>query len=591
MDKIIVIDFGGQYAHLIANRLRRLGFLGEIVQNNEPIINLKNKDIKGIILSGGPSSVYEQESPKISKEIFNLNIPLLGICYGHQLITYMLNGKVNKGSIKEYGQALVKLKPSRLFKGLGKKETVWMSHGDLVEDLPEGFDIIASSDYCKIAAVENTEKKIYGLQFHPEVTHTPNGMKILENFAGDICSCKKEWNMDNYLKEIRSDIKDKVKDKKVFLLVSGGVDSTVLFTLLNKSLGKNKVLGLHIDTGLMRLNESKNVEEVLKKQGFDNLELYDASESFLKALENVVDPEKKRKIIGNLFIDSIFDKSDKILSSDEWIIAQGTIYPDTIETKGTKNADLIKTHHNRVLKMQELINKGKVIEPLSQLYKDEVRLIGKKLGLPEELIERHPFPGPGLAVRILCNNKKAEDVSETEKKVKDIFKKSYVLPIKSVGVQGDSRVYKHPAVIDSEINWNYMEKLSTRMTNSVSDINRVLLIIRKKEGDFKLLKKTINSERVNLLQKADFVVEKILKEEKIYNKIWQMPVVLVPVSVNGGESIILRPVDSKEAMTANFSRIPENIVNKISKELLKIKGVDAVFYDITNKPPATIEWE
>lgn len=591
MDRILVVDLGGQYAHLIANRLRRFGVLADISLPESIREDLKNIDIKGIILSGGPSSVYEKDSPTISDDIINFGLPILGICYGHQLLAYKLNAQVTRGEVKEYGKTRIILEKSALFEGLEKEQVVWMSHGDSVTKIPPGFKIIASSADCYIAAIEEIEKKLYGLQFHPEVTHTENGNKILENFALKICGCKKEWNPNRYLEDISKNIMKLARNKRVFLLVSGGVDSTVLFTLLNKVLGREKVFGLHVDTGLMRMNESLEVANAMHKLDFDNLKVIDASEQFLRALEGIVNPEEKRKIIGELFVDTIDQYSDKILSSDEWLIAQGTIYPDTIETKGTKNADLIKTHHNRVPKMQLLINKGKVIEPLSHLYKDEVRLIGRMLGLPSNIINRHPFPGPGLGVRILCNDKDSENISLIEKQVRSVNSNVIVLPIKSVGVQGDCRTYKHPAVISEWSDWDKLEKQSTELTNKVMGINRVLLVVMEKEGSIKLLKRTITRERVALLKKTDNIVEEIIKKHNLYDSIWQMPVVLLPISLCGGESIILRPVDSQEAMTARFSRLPQDIVREIGTKLIELEGIDMILYDITNKPPGTIEWE
>ena len=591
MDRILVVDFGGQYAHLIANRLRRLGFLADITSGAGVTGEIKKGNVKGIIFSGGPSSVYEKNAPTIPDKVFSLDIPILGICYGQQLISYKLDGEVRKGSIKEYGSAVIKIKDSPLFEGLGKEQIVWMSHGDCVSRAPAGFRVIARSEDGIIAGIEDEKKKIYGVQFHPEVVHTANGMKILENFASRICLCKREWNPKNYVNEIADSIKKLAKGKKVFLLVSGGVDSVVLFTLLNKILGKERVFGLHVDTGFMRANESAEVKKALQKLGINNLTIIDASEKFINALKGLVNPEDKRKVIGDLFIEVLDERTEELLSSGKWIVAQGTIYPDTIETKGTQNADLIKTHHNRVLHMQELIAQGKVIEPLSHLYKDEVRELGKIIGLPEYILKRHPFPGPGLAVRILCNDKKAEDVSAVERKLRIIDKSAFVLPIKSVGVQGDCRTYKHPAAVNHWVDWDELEKLSTDITNRVAEVNRALLLLKKKEGKIRLLKKSMTRSRVELLQKADTLFTGLIRKHGLYDKIWQAPVILAPLSVINGESIILRPVDSQEAMTARFSRIPRRTLTEIANKLLQIKGIDAVFYDVTNKPPATIEWE
>lgn len=596
MDKIIILDFGGQYAHLIANRIRRIGVYSEIKPHD---VNLKElKEAKGIILSGGPQNISEDNSLKCDPKIFDLKIPILGICYGHQLITYMLGGEVSRGKTKEYGKTNLLIKENKnLFQGLKTNEIVWMSHGDYVSKLAKGFVITASTNDCKTAAVENHEKNIYGIQFHPEVTHTENGIKILENFVFKICECLKNWDMKTFIHQEVNRIKDQIGDKKVFLLVSGGVDSTVCFALLNKALGKDKVYGLHIDNGFVRLNESKKVEEELKKHGFENFHIIDASNDFFNELKEVYMPEIKRNIIGKVFIEVQEKELKKLnLNADEWILGQGTIYPDTIESGGTKNSSVIKTHHNRVEAIQNLIEQGKVIEPIKDLYKDEVRLVGEMLGIPHHLVNRHPFPGPGLAVRILCLEKENHVDKETELAVKHIVEKymlaSKVLPIKSVGVQGDSRTYAHPVVIYGDTNFDLLEKISTEITNKVSGVNRVVYAITRPDfNKMKVKKSFLTKDRTRLLQEVDAIVEEYLVKNNLYDSIWQFPVVLLPLSFNGGESIVLRPINSTEAMTANFTKMDMNHVDAIAAKLMRIKGIDAVFYDVTNKPPGTIEWE
>ncbi|MCL2283154.1 MAG: glutamine-hydrolyzing GMP synthase, partial [Fibromonadales bacterium] len=457
-DCIAVLDFGGQYAHLIANRVRKHGVFTRIFSPNTPVEHLK--EVKGIIFSGGPMSVYEQKAPAFNKAILNINVPKLGICYGHQLIAESFGGKVVPGKVKEYGIANLEItdKESLLLKGIPEKSRAWMSHGDQISKLPGGFKAIASTSDCEFAAVENSAQKIYGIQFHPEVTHSEFGETVLENFALNICGCKKSWDIKSYLPKISEKIKKTVGGKKVFLLVSGGVDSTVAFVLLNRILGSERVLGLHIDSGLMRLNESSNVMDFLKKEGMDNLQICDASEVFLNALKGVALPEMKRKIIGETFLKVKDSEMQRLsLSEDEWVIAQGTIYPDTIESGGTENSDVIKTHHNRVQGVLELEKKGMLLEPLADLYKDEVRALGTSIGIPHELVWRHPFPGPGLGVRLLCSDGKS--------------------PLKSVGVQGDARTYAQPLFIESEESWEELEKRSTDTTNRSSEINRVVLTI------------------------------------------------------------------------------------------------------------------
>lgn len=594
MEKIIVLDFGGQYAHLIANKIRRLNVFSEILEPNTETEKLK--DTKGIIFSGGPASVYENDAPAFNQEVFSLGIPILGICYGHQLTVHALGGVVEKGKTQEYGIAKLRVKKaSQLLEGFEGNGQVWMSHADIVKELPEGFETIASTSHCENALIENKEKKIFGLQFHPEVVHTTNGMKILDNFL-KICDCKKDWTMKNYVAEKIAEIKQSAAGKNVFLLASGGVDSTVCLALLNNALGNDRVRALHIDNGFMRKNESALVMKALKKQGFENLQILDASEYFLEKTSGVTSPEEKRKIIGNAFIEAQKQALEKMgLDSGDWLLGQGTIYPDTIETGRTKNSAVIKTHHNRVEIIQKMIEEGKVIEPLNLLYKDEVREIGEELGLPKELVWRHPFPGPGLAVRALCTEGIEEKVSESVKaKVQAIAGnfglESTVLPLKSVGVQGDHRTYKHPAVLNGIAEWEELEQASTRITNEVQEINRVVWLVAG-EIEEKTQPATLTKERMDDLREADAIVEEKLLEFELYDKVWQFPVVLVPLDVQGKEAIILRPVLSTEAMTARFADLPLEFVKSTAQKIMQTGKFGAVLYDITHKPPGTIEWE
>ena len=394
MDAIAILDFGGQYTHLIANRIRRLLVYSEILQSDVPAERCAR--YKGIILSGGPHSVLDSDRPGFDQGIFRLGIPVLGLCYGHQLMAQSLGGTVVAGKFREYGIAEIDIvAKSPLFKGLSDHEQIWMSHGDAVETLPAGFTVLGTTAGCKAAAMGNEGSAMYGLQFHPEVTDTPKGMTILDNFI-TICKCSREWNTDAFLREIAEEIRRKCAGRKVFLLVSGGVDSTVAFTLLNRVRGPENVLGLHIDNGLMRQGESADILTYMKAHGFDNLRIVDATERFLSALNNVADPEEKRRIIGRVFIE-VQERSLKEFGLDPagWILGQGTIYPDTIESAGTQHAERIKTHHNRVEAVMELLERGEIIEPLALLYKDEVRDLGGALGLPQSLLWRHPFPGPG----------------------------------------------------------------------------------------------------------------------------------------------------------------------------------------------------
>lgn len=600
MDKIVVLDFGGQYAHLIANRIRKLGVFSEIKEGNVSALELKN--YKGIIMSGGPASVSAADSVKCDPTVFEMGLPILGICYGHQLVGHFLGGEVKKGQVSEYGQAKVKfLKREGVFEGVSEEESVWMSHFDQVVKAPEGFEIVASTCDCPIAAMMNKEKRIYTLQFHPEVTHTPCGMGILENFVR-LTGALREWNIENYIEQILAEIKEKVGMRKVFLMISGGVDSTVAFSLLAKALSKDHVYGLFVDTGFMRMGERKEVETALKAIGVDNLHVYDGADKYFAALEGVYEPEEKRKIIGDLFIDIQQEVSQQLgLNPDEWMLGQGTIYPDWIETGGSRHADKIKTHHNRVERIQKLEVEGKVIEPLVQLYKDEVRLVGEKLGLPHKLVWRHPFPGPGLAVRCLCA--KEEDWSENFDKLNSSLNEvakeegftATVLPIKSVGVQGDERTYRHPVLLCGESrDWHRLNTLATRLTNQCHDINRVLLCLNAcKVTDLRIQKNYMTRERILTIQQADKVAMDYIAEAQIDKEIWQFPTVLLPLILNNGngESIVLRPVESQEAMTANFYPMKERHLTELVKRLSSLQGISGIFYDITNKPPGTIEWE
>jgi GMP synthase (glutamine-hydrolysing) len=597
MDIIGILDFGGQYTHLIANRIRRLGVYSEILPSDVPAA--KCTHFKGIILSGSPHSVFNATRPGFAPDIFTLGIPVLGLCYGHQLMAQCLKGTVVKGIHREYGIARIDIvKDTPLFNGLSKSEQIWMSHGDAVEAPPPGFDVIGSTEGCRVAAMGNDAKRMYGLQFHPEVTDTPKGMIILDNFM-KICKCRRDWNTDTFLREMAGEIKRKCGTKKVFLLVSGGVDSTVAFTLLNKELGEKNVLGLHIDNGLMRHDESGLVLDYMRAHGFDNLRIVNATDRFLSALKNVYDPEEKRRIIGTVFIE-VKEKALKDFGLDpsEWILGQGTIYPDTIESAGTKHADRIKTHHNRVDAVMELLEKGEIIEPLALLYKDEVRELGKALGLPESLLWRHPFPGPGLGVRLLCSDGTEDPVDpDLEKNVHAISKQagyeSRILPIRSVGVQGDSRTYAHPALVTGARDWDKLEALSTHLTNKEKGINRVVFGLRLEKGaSYKLIRAFVTKERLDVLRAFDRIVTEALHKFGEYATAWQMPVVLLPlVNESGKQCAVLRPILSQEAMTARFARLKDETLDYILSESRKVNELGDIFYDATHKPPGTIEWE
>ncbi|MEK6957692.1 MAG: glutamine-hydrolyzing GMP synthase [archaeon] len=595
-NRIIVLDFGSQYTHLLARRIRELGVYSEIMAPTADSEELKNS--KGIILSGGPKSVYEKDAVAFNPKIFSWGVPILGLCYGQQLVAHELGGKVELGKVREYGNAMLRIEDSALFEGLPREFNVWMSHGDKVQKLPKGFEGKAGTEDCAYAAIADVKRKIFGLQFHPEVSHTEFGMQMLSNFIFSICGAEKNWSMENYLEKKSVEIRAQVGGKNVFLLLSGGVDSTVCLALLNRALGSGRIHALHVDTGFMRKNESLLVKEELEKLGVTEIHVARAEKKFIRALKGIYEPEEKRNIIGGLFIDVALEELGNLnFDTETWLIGQGTIYPDTIETGGTENSNKIKTHHNRAPIIMQMIQKGRVIEPLNQLYKDEVRELGRLLGLPEALVNRHPFPGPGLAIRILCSDGKQKADAELEKKINTLATaegyEAKLLPIKSVGVQGDSRTYRNAVLVEGALDYAALERLSTKITNSFDSVNRVVCLLKPgKISSMKLEKAYLSVERTERLKEADARIMRLVEEKGLLNEIWQFPVVLLPIDFNKkGEGIVLRPVYSKEAMTAKFARIGESILNEMVEKVLEVKGIGAVMLDVTHKPPATIEWE
>ncbi len=606
---IAVIDFGGQYAHLIASKIRRLGAYSEILLP-EDFFKKNIEFYKGIILSGGPASVYEENSPKISLRIFSLGVPILGICYGHQLIVHTLGGFVKQSKVQEYGAtSLTLLNSSLLLHGIKQNSTVWMSHADEVQSLPKGFSVVGYTKNCYYAAIENSEKKIFGLQFHPEVYHTEEGNKILKNFI-KICNLSDTWNLKSYLENLVQFLKTHLENKKVFFLLSGGVDSTVAYTILSKVLDNEHLFGVLIDTGFLRHREIQIIQETLKKIPI-HIYIEDAKEIFFQRLQNVFDPEEKRKIIGELFIEVQKKVLEKFqLNTENWILGQGTIYPDTIESGATKFSHKIKTHHNRAPIIEKLLSKNLVVEPLRDLYKDEVREIGKLLNVPEEIIYKHPFPGPGLAIRCLCSNQQKSDsevihnLSSSIRQIADrLSVEIFKLPIYSVGVQGDKRSYSHPAAIvfrsredfHKHFDWDFLFNLAREIPNQYKFFNRVILHVPnsyQKNFNLTLKESYLTKQRIQLLQEIDDIVYQFLLEKKKYYEIWQFPVILVPlVDSKGKESIVLRPVVSKDAMTADVYRIDLLLLLELSERIYKTDLISNIFYDLTTKPPATIEWE
>lgn len=623
-EKIVVLDFGSQYAHLIAKRFRMLGYYSEIALPSADVSTFEN--VKGIVFSGGPSSVYDEKVPEFNSKILDLEIPILGLCYGHYIVQQGYNGKIGKAAVGEFGFSTLELNDKvkcPLFEGIEKIQQVWMSHQDGVFELGDGFETVGSTKDCKYAATQNLEKKRFSLQFHCEVKDTPCGNQIFENFA-KYCEMSQNWDQDTVLQIILEQIKTQAEGKNVLLFLSGGVDSTITFALLNKALGQDRVLGLHIDNGFMRKNESKNVDIAYRKFGFENFIVEDASESFLKAIAGLSDPQKKRMAVGENFItvrNEVVAKQH--LDEDKWLLAQGTLYPDIIESGGTKNSHTIKTHHNRVQGIQDLIARGLIIEPIRDLYKDEVRVIGKKLGLDDELVMRHPFPGPGLSINVLCNDGKSwtskddEELAAAKKELEEIKLdmfcahctqdlKRTVLPVRSVGVQGDFRTYRFPALLafKDEGNGFYhfpgkrekIEECSSTITNAAKFLNRTCIKLYQKpsvkDEDLKLQEGFCDKRRLDQLREVDNIVLTELHKSGWYNKIFQHLTIDLPyASAKNKATFVLRPVISEDVMTARFAMLPEELLNTIVHKIAELDFVDALYFDATNKPPATFGWE
>lgn len=506
---ILIIDFYGQYNQLIARRVRECNVYSEIVPFSTSIEKIKEKNPKGIIFTGGPASVYAENAPKCTKEIFELGIPVLGICYGMQLMTHMLGGKVEKADKREYGVTSVKIdNSSKLFAGFADSNDCLMSHTDFVNKLPDGFENIGTTNHCPNAAMQNREKNFYGIQFHPEVNHTNKGTEILRNFVYNICGCTGNWKMSSFAEGTVKSIKEKIGDKKALCALSGGVDSSVAAALINKAIGKNLTC-IFVDHGLLRKNEADEVEEVFTKNFDVNFVRVDAKKRFLSKLAGVSDPEQKRKIIGEEFI-RVFEEEAKKIGTVDYLV-QGTIYPDVIES-GVGVGAKIKSHHN-VGGLPDYVDFKEIVEPLRDLFKDEVRKVGLELGLPEFLVYRQPFPGPGLAIRVI--------------------------------------------------------------------------------GD-------ITDDKLEILKDADYIFREEIANAGLDRSINQYFAVLTnirSVGVMGDErtydyTIALRAVTTSDFMTAEWTKIPYDVLEKVSSRIVnEVKHVNRVVYDITGKPPATIEWE
>lgn len=509
-EKILILDFGSQYTQLIARRIRECRVYSEIMPFNVSLERIREFKPKGIVLSGGPSSVYDKGAPLPCPDIFKSGIPILGICYGMQLMAHMLGGKVEKAQYREYGRAkLIVDNPSLLFKGIKKVSTVWMSHGDRIDKIPKGFERLAHSENSPAAAIMEKKTKFYALQFHPEVAHTVYGNEIIKNFIFGICRAKPTWTMRSFIESAKEEIMELVGSSRLVCGISGGVDSSVTAVLVHEAIG-DALTCIFVDNGVLRAGEAQKVEKTLRKNFHMHIRCVDASNRFLRRLKGVIDPERKRKIIGNEFIRVFEEEAKKI--KNVGFLAQGTLYPDVIESVSFKGPSAtIKSHHNvgGLLKRMRL----KLIEPMRELFKDEVRLLGRELGMPEEIINRQPFPGPGLAIRII--------------------------------------------------------------------------------GE-------VTKPRLEILRKADAIVLEEIKHAKLYKKLWQSFAVLLPVKsvgVMGDERtyenvVAVRAVTSVDGMTADWARLSYDLLALISNRIInEVRGVNRVVYDISSKPPSTIEWE
>jgi GMP synthase (glutamine-hydrolysing) len=594
VNQIVVLNAGGQYCHLIARRIRELGVHAVVGDINRPATEFSG--VRGIVISGGPASVAEATSPAVDPGIYELGLPILGICYGHQLLARDLRGRVSRGDVKEYGQSSLHHIRSPLFSGLPDRNlTVWMSHGDTVVEAPPGFEVVGETDDCRIAAMQHPGRLLFGLQFHPEVVHTEFGTEIYRNFVFDVCGCTADWDPRARVEQVMEQIRERAAGRKVFFLISGGVDSTVAFYCCYRALGPGRVLGLYVDTGFMREGDGEAIEHLVREAGDGAIHVADRSRDFFERLAGVTNPERKRTIIGDTFITVQEDEFARLgLREGEWLLGQGTIYPDTIESGGARHSAKIKTHHNRVERIQRLIEQGRVIEPLVEFYKDEVRVLGEQLGLPHEVVWRHPFPGPGLAVR--CLGADAEAPVEPAGLPLPAGVRGWIVPVRTVGVQGDERSYSRLLAVEGFADADTAGAFARRITNEHRTINRVALVAFRRDGQgvqgLAIHPDTLTPQRIGLLRQVDDIVTRLVRKHGLYDAIWQFPVAMIPLGATlGRETIVLRPVNSRDGMTADFARLPGTIVDEVATALGQLDRVDAVLYDVTNKPPATIELE
>jgi GMP synthase (glutamine-hydrolysing) len=603
-DRIAVVDFGGQYAHLIATKVRRQRVLAEIRQPEDPVSAFEG--MKGVILSGSPALASDDEGG-FNTDILDLDVPILGFCFGHQEIAKRYGGRVEHCR-SEYGPARLEVVgQTPVFEGLPTHQTVWMSHQDTVVAVGEGFrEVGVSYDHDgtahRYAAIADEERRRYGFQYHPEVDDTEHGESMLRNFVLNICGCQGDWTMARFLEDAVEAIRGEVGHRKVFLLASGGVDSTVCARLLGEALGPDQLYLLHVDNGLMRKDESRLVIEELTRFGLGrNLHFVDASDRFLAALDGAIDPERKRRIIGDTFI-RVFEDEMRRLDLGDMLLAQGTIYPDTIETGGTKRADTIKTHHNRVPIIEEMIQAGRVIEPIRELYKVEVREMAEALDIAAPLVWRHPFPGPGLGVRLLCSDGRVPDSHDPgrtqpliDAELAGTGLAGLVLPVKSVGVKADLRTYEQPVMLSGAAPHETLVAVAAQIYGRVPGINRCVLDLSGRPAPRHAEPRAagVTRARLDLLREADALVMRALERHGLMRAIWQFPTVMLPLAIDGRgeELIILRPVLSERGMTARPASLPPSFFDDIREPILALAGVSGLVLDLTTKPPGTIEWE